>query len=209
MTAWTEHTIETAQGARCRCASIGKRSGAAPVVLHLHGGAFTGGSVEASRTAAGADRAGRRGRGVGRLSARAGASVSRCARGDVRRARRAAALLRPMGEPALGGVRRGRGSRRQSRGRARADGARPARRRSPDRSSFRRCSIPCMGTCSLRSAEAGAVGCPWADGWHAYLGSPDKAAHPYAAPLSATPPRRRRARAGADARRTIRCATRA
>ncbi len=45
---------------------------------------------------------------------------------------------------------------------------------------------PVMGTCSLRSADAGAVGCPWADGWHAYLGSPDKAAHPYAAPLSAS-----------------------
>jgi len=45
---------------------------------------------------------------------------------------------------------------------------------------------PVMGTCSLRSAEVGAFGCPWADGWHAYLGSPDKAAHPYAAPLDAT-----------------------
>jgi acetyl esterase/lipase len=45
---------------------------------------------------------------------------------------------------------------------------------------------PVMGTCSLRSAAVGAVGCPWADGWHAYLGSPDKAAHPYAAPLTAS-----------------------
>jgi len=45
---------------------------------------------------------------------------------------------------------------------------------------------PVMGTCSVRGAAVGAVGCPWADGWHAYLGSPDKAAHPYAAPLDAT-----------------------
>ncbi len=41
----------------------------------------------------------------------------------------------------------------------------------------------CLATCSMRAAEAGPVGCKWADGWHQYLGSPDKAAHPYAAPL--------------------------
>src|SRR4051794_4134853 len=43
---------------------------------------------------------------------------------------------------------------------------------------------PLMGTCSIRSADAGPVGCQWADGWHQYLGSPEKAAHPYAAPLN-------------------------
>ena len=30
---------------------------------------------------------------------------------------------------------------------------------------------PCMATCSMRQAEAGPVGCQWADGWHQYLGS--------------------------------------
>ncbi len=44
----------------------------------------------------------------------------------------------------------------------------------------------CLGTYSLREADAGPVGCRWADGWHDYLGSPDKAAHPYAAPLNAS-----------------------
>jgi acetyl esterase len=44
----------------------------------------------------------------------------------------------------------------------------------------------CMATCSIREAEAGPVGCQWADGWHQYLGSADKAAHPYAAPLSSS-----------------------
>jgi len=39
-----------------------------------------------------------------------------------------------------------------------------------------------MATCSIRDAEAGPVGCKWADGWALYLGAPDKAAHPYAAP---------------------------
>lgn len=43
---------------------------------------------------------------------------------------------------------------------------------------------PGMGTCSFRDAEAGPVGCKWADGWTVYLGCPDKAAHPYAAPSS-------------------------
>jgi acetyl esterase/lipase len=44
----------------------------------------------------------------------------------------------------------------------------------------------CMATCSIRQAEAGPVGCKWADGWHQYLGSADKAAHPYAAPLGSS-----------------------
>ncbi len=45
---------------------------------------------------------------------------------------------------------------------------------------------PCMGTKSIRAAEAGPAGCKWADGWHSYLGSAEKAAHPYAAPLGAS-----------------------
>ncbi|MBN9449563.1 MAG: alpha/beta hydrolase fold domain-containing protein [Bosea sp.] len=44
----------------------------------------------------------------------------------------------------------------------------------------------CLGTYSFRHAEAGPVGCRWADGWHAYLGSPEKAAHPYATPANAS-----------------------
>ena len=52
---------------------------------------------------------------------------------------------------------------------------------------------PCLGTASLRRADAGQVGCPWADGWHQYLSRLDQASHPYAAPgtalrLSALPP---------------------
>ena len=44
----------------------------------------------------------------------------------------------------------------------------------------------CLGTCSLREVDAGPVGCHWADGWAQYLGTPDKAAHPYAAPVNAS-----------------------
>ena len=43
-----------------------------------------------------------------------------------------------------------------------------------------------MATCSFRDAEAGPVGCKWADGWTVYLGDADKAAHPYAAPSCGT-----------------------
>jgi acetyl esterase len=45
---------------------------------------------------------------------------------------------------------------------------------------------PQLASCSMRLAEAGPVGCKWADGWHEYLGSADKASHPYAAPLASS-----------------------
>lgn len=44
----------------------------------------------------------------------------------------------------------------------------------------------CLATESVRLAEAGPVGCQWADGWHQYLGTADKACHPYAAPLGSS-----------------------
>lgn len=44
---------------------------------------------------------------------------------------------------------------------------------------------PCLATASLRKAHAGPVGCIWADGWHQYLGRMENAAHPYAAPGTA------------------------
>lgn len=45
---------------------------------------------------------------------------------------------------------------------------------------------PRLATCSMREADAGPVGCKWADGWHQYLGSAEKAAHPYASPLGSS-----------------------
>ncbi len=45
---------------------------------------------------------------------------------------------------------------------------------------------PALATCSVREAKAGPAGCQWADGWHRYLGSPAKAAHPYAAPAGSS-----------------------
>ncbi|MFZ5550913.1 MAG: alpha/beta hydrolase [Pseudomonadota bacterium] len=43
----------------------------------------------------------------------------------------------------------------------------------------------CVGTASLRRAQAGPVGCRWADGWHDYLPDANAALHPYATPGSA------------------------
>lgn len=43
---------------------------------------------------------------------------------------------------------------------------------------------PDLATCSIREAEAGPVGCRWADGWQGYLGSAARAAHPYASPMA-------------------------
>ena len=47
MTAWTEYTVDTPRGVRVPVRVYGKRTPGAPVALHLHGGAFTGGEQEA------------------------------------------------------------------------------------------------------------------------------------------------------------------
>ena len=43
----------------------------------------------------------------------------------------------------------------------------------------------CVATASLRDAHAGPVGCRWADGWHQYLPRASDALHPYATPGAA------------------------
>ena len=185
MAAWTEHTVETARGARVGVRVHGKRTGAAPVALYLHGGAFTAGSVAMSAR-------------VPALLTQAGA-VAVCADYPLAPAHRfpdaleqlfdvLSALQRCCGEWA---------SRRSSvyvageeaGGNLAAALALMARdRRAPlaGQILFSPMLDPVMGSGSLRSALVGAAGCPWADGWHAYLGTPDKAAHPYAAPLGTT-----------------------
>jgi acetyl esterase/lipase len=45
---------------------------------------------------------------------------------------------------------------------------------------------PCLATRSVRAAKAGPAGCQWADGWHQYLGSATRAAHPYASPIGSS-----------------------
>ena len=54
----------------------------------------------------------------------------------------------------------------------------------------RSCSRPCSTRAwpRHRCGRSGPVpvGCRWADGWADYLGTPEKAEHPYAAPLQAS-----------------------
>lgn len=45
---------------------------------------------------------------------------------------------------------------------------------------------PCLATRSVREAKAGPAGCQWADGWHRYLGSAARGAHPYASPIGSS-----------------------
>jgi len=42
----------------------------------------------------------------------------------------------------------------------------------------------CVATASQRDAHNGPVGCPWANGWRAYLSRADDAIHPYATPTN-------------------------
>lgn len=185
MSEWTQHTVDTARGARVPVRVYGKRSGAAPVALYLHGGAFTGGSAEASTR-------------MPALIAQSGAvAVSAdyplapahpfphaaeamfdvlgalqrcCAEWASRRS-----LLFVGGEEAGGNI-------------AAAVALMARDRRMPLAGQILVSPMldPVMGTCSLRSADVGEASCPWAEGWRAYLASPDQAAHPYAAPINAT-----------------------
>lgn len=45
---------------------------------------------------------------------------------------------------------------------------------------------PILASGSIRKAEAGPHDCKWAEGWRCYLGTTDKADHPYAAPAAAS-----------------------
>jgi acetyl esterase len=160
--------------------------GPAPIVLHLHGGAFVGGSLDTGRT-------------ISMLLADAGAIVvsadyplapahpfpqalnaafrvltclyaNRTKWGDKK------SSLFVAGEEAGGNLAAGLAMM------ARDQQAPPLAGQillSP-------MLDPCMATCSIRRADAGPVGCRWADGWHQYLVSADKASHPYASPLGSS-----------------------
>lgn len=185
--AWTEERVETtvagAMPVRVYGAASAGRS--APVVLHLHGGAFTGGSLES-----GAE--------VAEMLTLAGAVVVSAdypvgpahpfpdplkavyeAMVWTQKAR--ARLSGKTAKLYVAGAEAG--------GNLAAALAMMARDQQFPALSGQILISPMLdanlATCSLRMADAGPVGCKWADGWHAYLGSADKAGHPYAAPLSA------------------------
>jgi acetyl esterase/lipase len=159
---------------------------AAPVVLHLHAGAFVSGSADAGRT-------------VSELLADAGAVVvsPQYPLAPKNRFPRAVETLfhaltwlrthRPKGASKKSGLFV---AGEEAGGNLAAALALMARdQQEPELAGQILLSPmldPCLGTSSVREANAGPSGCQWADGWHQYLGSADKAAHPYAAPVNSS-----------------------
>ena len=181
---WTEEAVPGSKGSRVEI-RVYRPAGShlAPVVVHLHSGAFVAGSLDSGRT-------------VARLLAEAGAVVASVdyplapqhpfpqaldAAFDVlthiARGRAAWAGKKPhlyvAGEEAGGNL-------------AAALALMARDQRSPTLAGQILLSPmldACLATCSVREAKAGPADCLWADGWHKYLGSPAKAAHPYASPI--------------------------
>ena len=182
---WTDVTVpgSLATPVRVRVYKNPALSRPAPVVVHLHSGAFVAGTLDSGRT-------------IGRLLAAAGAVVASVdyplapqhpfpqpldAAFDVLthigRGRTAWAGKKPLlyvaGEEAGGNL-------------AAALALMARDQQSPALAGQILLSPmldACLATCSVREAKAGPADCQWADGWHKYLGSPAKAAHPYASPI--------------------------
>jgi acetyl esterase/lipase len=183
---WTEQTLERASGApvRVRVYKGAPDNKLAPLVLHLHGGAFTEGSVETGQT-------------VASLLADAGSNVVSVDYPTAPETRFPGALEASLDAlrwtyktcPAIKQARLFLAGEEAGGNLAAALALMARDQQSPPVTGQILLSPmldPCMATKSIRQAEAGPVGCQWADGWHDYLGSADKASHPYAAPLGAS-----------------------
>lgn len=183
---WTEQTLERAGGApvRVRVYKGAPENKLAPLVLHLHGGAFTDGSVA-------------NGQAVASLLADAGANVVSVDYPTAPESRFPCALEASLDAlrwtyktcPAIKQARLFLAGEEAGGNLAAALALMARDQHSPPVAGQILLSPmldPCLGTHSAREAEAGPVGCKWADGWHDYLGSADKASHPYAAPLGAS-----------------------
>lgn len=185
--AWRAIAIETEAGALpARLYGTRPRKGSAPLVFHLHGGAFTSGTLDCGAYIAG-------------LIAAAGAVVVSADYPLACEHPFPFALTAAFAALGALHLRRaefaGRGAPlyvagEESGGNLAAGLAMMARdRRSPPLAGQILVSPmldPSLASESIRRAEAGECGCKLADGWQAYLGSPEKAAHPYAAPLASS-----------------------
>lgn len=184
----TETTIEVeqAQSMPARVYAKVPAPGPVPLVLHLHGGAFVSGALDCGQT-------------VSKLLADAGAVVVSAAYPLAPANPFPIALQAAYGAVCWLHKHRAKwGSKRspifvageEAGGNLAAGLALMARdQRTPPLAGQILLSPmldPCLATCSIRKAEAGPVGCKWADGWHQYLRSADMAAHPYAAPLGSS-----------------------
>ena len=177
-TNWTDDDDRGERGPSIAARIYGATEGCprpAPLVLHLHGGAFVGGSLDNGQRGLEPARRSRCRRRFGRLSAGA-CSIpfrKRCTRRFRRcawmHARRADWVTKKSGLFVAG---------EEAGGNLAAALALMARdQQAPPLAGQILLSPmldPCMATCSVRQAEAGPVGCQWADGWHQYLGSPTR-----------------------------------
>jgi acetyl esterase len=186
-TRWTKQILGTGQHALpARIYRSEKASGLAPVVLHMHAGAFVSGSAEMGAT-------------VSALLADAGAVVV-SAEYPLAPAHRFPDAVRALFQaltwlrtnPLEGGSKKAAlfVAGEEAGGNLAAALALMARdQQEPELAGQILLSPmldPVLGSCSVREANAGPSGCQWADGWHQYLGSADKAAHPYAAPVNSS-----------------------
>ncbi len=154
----------------------------APVVLHLHGGAFTGGSLESGAL-------------VSQLLAEAGAvvvdvdyptgvdqvfptalkAIDALLQGIYKSRSRLSGRRSPVlvaGEEAGGNLAAALALMARDQGHGKLAG----------QILLGPMLNPCLGTASLRRAEAGDGECRWTHGWRAYLGQCEDGDHPYAAP---------------------------
>lgn len=161
-------------------------SAAAPVVLHLHGGAFVGGCM-------------RTGTGIATLLSEAGATVVMTSYPLAPQHPFPAAIDHIFKVLKVVDSARGRLASKKSQlfvageeagGNLASAVAMMARdQRAPELAGqilIAPMLDPCVGTGSMRAADAGPVGCCFADGWRKYLGSTAKAEHPYASPANAS-----------------------
>ena len=188
MTTWTDEAMDAGAcgSVRTRIYQPGDVGRDAPLVLHLHGGGFIDGSLDSGHE-------------MSKLLASAGAVVVSVAYPQAPESRFPRALEVAFGLLTKLHRNRARWSSRKSGlfvageeagGNLAAGLALMARdQKAPVLAGQILISPmldPCLATCSMREADAGPVGCKWADGWHQYLGSAEKAAHPYASPLGSS-----------------------
>ncbi len=156
----------------------------APVVMHLHGGAFTGGDLDSGEL-------------VSRLLADAGAVVvdvdyptgldqvfpTALKRLDALLAglHRTRAKLSGKGAPLLVAGEEAGGNLAAALALMARD---QGHRKLAGQILIGPMLNPCMGTASLRQADAGYGECRWMHGWRAYLGECEDGDHPYAAPAN-------------------------
>jgi acetyl esterase len=184
--AWQDQIVPSDAGALAvRVYGCPKACGRAPLVLHFHAGAFAGGSLaggvavarafaEAGTTVASVDYPLAPAHPFPR-AVEAGYAALQWLERESRRLAGARVPLFVAGEEAGGNIA--------------AAVAMVARDRAGPELAGQVLMSPmldvCVGTASQRDARAGPVGCPWADGWRAYLPRAADATHPYATPGAA------------------------